>query len=363
MKSHNDVYERLAKVLDTLPNGFPSTDSGVEIRMLKKIFSPEEADLFCDMRLTFETAEQVAQRTGRPLEGLLEKLITMGQRGQVWALQFGDAWYFKMLPWVFGIFEFQLPRLDKEMAELADQYMHIYGMQFFANKPQLMQVLPIEETISSGQEALPYEQVSALIEKSKSFLVNECICKKEQALLGKPCDRPLEVCLALAPVPGVFDNSPMGRVLTKDQAYDLLKMTEAAGLVHLTNNLQNGQFFICNCCKCCCGPLRAINDLGLPAWDVVNSHYYATIDPDTCISCGLCAEERCQVAAIEEGEQAYRITPEKCIGCGLCISTCPVEAISLVRKEKEKIVPPPITENAWFDERGTLRGVDFSRYK
>jgi Fe-S-cluster-containing hydrogenase component 2 len=69
------------------------------------------------------------------------------------------------------------------------------------------------------------------------------------------------------------------------------------------------------------------------------------------------------VGAIEEGEQAYHITPEKCIGCGLCISTCPVEAISLVRKEKEKIVPPPITENAWFDERGTLRGVDFSKYK
>ena len=363
MNSQDEVYKRLAKVLDTLPNGFPATDSGVEITLLKKIFLPEEADLFCDMRLTFETAEQVAQRTGRPLEGLLARLITMGQHGQLFALPFGDTWYFKMLPFVFGVFEFQLGRLDKEMAELAEQYMPLYGMQFFANKPQLMQILPIEETISSAQEALPYEKVSALIEKSRSFLVNECICKKEHALLGKPCDRPIEVCLALAPVPGVFDKSPTGRVITKDEAYELLKKTETAGLVHMTNNLQNGQFFICNCCKCCCGPLLSINKLGIPAWDVVNSHHYALIDPDTCIACGICAQERCQVAAIEEGDQAYRITPEKCIGCGLCISTCPVEAISLVRKQPDKIVPPPITEEAWFDERGKLRGVDFTPYK
>jgi len=66
----DEAYQRLAKVLDTLPNGFPSTENGTEIKLLKKIFAPEDADLFCDMRLSFETAEQVAQRTGRPLEGL-----------------------------------------------------------------------------------------------------------------------------------------------------------------------------------------------------------------------------------------------------------------------------------------------------
>ena len=64
----DDIYRKLAQVLDTLPNGFPTTESGVELQLLKKVFKPDEAELFCDLRLSFETAEQVAERTGRPLD-------------------------------------------------------------------------------------------------------------------------------------------------------------------------------------------------------------------------------------------------------------------------------------------------------
>ncbi len=78
-----ELYLKLARVLDTLPNGFPATESGVELKLLKKIFTPDQADLFCDMRLSFETAEQVAKRTGRPLEGLEDRLKAMGKAGQL----------------------------------------------------------------------------------------------------------------------------------------------------------------------------------------------------------------------------------------------------------------------------------------
>ena len=60
MNTHDEAYTRLARVLDTLPNGFPPSADGVEFDLLRKIFTPREAELFCDMRLTFETAEQVA---------------------------------------------------------------------------------------------------------------------------------------------------------------------------------------------------------------------------------------------------------------------------------------------------------------
>jgi len=102
------IYHKLAKVLDTLPNGFPATPSGVEIKILKKIFQPEEVDLFCDLRLTFETAEQIAARTGRSLKGLEEKLTGMGKRGQIFIVEFGNVKLFRMVPWIFGIYDLNL---------------------------------------------------------------------------------------------------------------------------------------------------------------------------------------------------------------------------------------------------------------
>lgn len=359
----DEIYHKLARVLDTLPNGFPATPGGAEIKMLKKIFTPEQAELFCDMRLTFETAPQVAERTGRPLEELDRQLKDMGKAGLLFSIKIGGIRVFRMIPWVFGIYEFQLERLDKEFAQLNEEYAPYFGQQFFSQTPQLMRTLPVEKEISGQQEVISYERVSDVIDSNQSFLANDCVCKKEKELLGQPCDRPMQVCLAMAPVAGVFDKSPIGKVLTKQEAHDLMKMTEEAGLVHLTYNVQGGGFYICNCCKCCCGVLRSINELGIPAPLVINSSYYAEIDADKCSSCGLCADERCQVGAIEEGDDAYRIIKDRCIGCGLCVSTCPSEAIRLVRKEKDQIVTPSVNEDAWFEERGRMRGVDFSRYK
>jgi len=360
---NDDIYSKLAKVLDTLPNGFPSTESGVEIRLLKKIFRPEDAELFCDLRMHFETVEQIAQRTGRPLEGLERMLTTMWKRGQVFGVHFGGVKLFRMVPWAFGIYEFQLPHMDRELAEMCEEYMTVYGEQFFRNKPQLMQVIPIEREIPARHEALTYEKVSSIIENGQSFLLNECICKKEQGLLDSPCEKPLEVCLGIAPVPGIFDNTKVGRAISKEEAYDVLRKSEEAGMVHLTWNVKSGHFFICNCCGGCCGVLRGINDLGIPASRVVNAYYYAEIDPDQCAACGTCADERCQVKAIEEGEEAYRVVKERCIGCGLCVPTCPSEAIKLVRKKAEELEPPPQDEMDWYEERARRRGVDFSAYK
>ena len=359
----DDVYRKLAKVLDTLPNGFPATDSGIEIKLLKRIFQPEQAELFCDLKLTFETPEQIAKRTGRPLEGLEEMLTGMWEGGQLFGVKFGNMKMFKMLPWAFGIYEFQLPHMDRELAEMCEEYGEVYGKEFFKRTPQLMQVVPVEREIPAKHEALTYEKVSSIVENGQSFLRMECICKKEQGLLENRCDKPLEVCLGIAPVPNVFDDSKMGRPISKEEAYGVLNKSEEAGLVHLTWNVESGHYFICNCCGCCCGVLRGINDLNIPASKVVNSYYVASIDPDECEACGTCADERCQVNAIEEGDDVYEVVKERCISCGLCVSTCPAEAIRLDRKQPEELAPPPKDEMAWYEERAQERGVDFSDYK
>ena len=149
------LYKKLAKILDTLPNGFPESGTGLEIKILKMIFSSEDAALFCDLRLSYETVEQIAKRTGRPLDGLKEHLVDMCEKGQIFGVDLGDVYLAKMAPWVFGIFEFQLKRLTPELAELCKAYEDTIGPQFLNSKVPFMNVLTIEEEISSSEVPLP----------------------------------------------------------------------------------------------------------------------------------------------------------------------------------------------------------------
>jgi electron transport complex protein RnfB len=357
----DEIYHNLAKVLDTLPNGFPATPDGLEIKVLKKIFTPDEAELFCDLKLSLETAGQIAQRTGRPLDGLEAKLTSMCKRGEVFGIDFGGTKLFAMLPWAVGIYEFQIDRMDREFCELCEQYMRHFGPQVVAAEPRIMQTVPIEEHIPAEHQALPYEQISAIIENGASFRVNECICKKERGILGTPCKKPHEVCLAITPVAGAEILLDWGRVISKEEAHQMLRQAEKAGLVHLTGNVRSGHTFICNCCGCCCGVLRQMNEFGVP--NVVNSGFYAEIDEGECNSCGICLEERCQVKAIEEIDDTYRVIKERCIGCGLCLTECPTDAIRLVRKPQEEIIVPPPDAATWNEERARARATDYSAYK
>jgi len=355
---NDDVYVKLAKVLDTHPSGFPSTEDGLEIKVLKEIFTHEQADLFCDLKIRFETAEEIAERTGRPLKGLEELLLSMLERGQIGFEQRENSMAYKMVPFAVGIFEYQLPRLYPKLAELLNEYNTVFTPQFIQRKPHFLQVVPIEEEILTKQEALPYERISAIVEKGQSFAVMECVCKKTMRVIGKGCNHQLEVCLIISQQPRAFENFPIGRSITKEAACEVLKNAEEDALVHMIDNIANDHTFICNCCGCCCGVLKNINKFGI--LDAINTHYYAEIDAEKCETCGTCADERCQVNAIEEGEDSYRVIREKCIGCGLCAQTCPAEAIRLVRKLSGEQVIPPKNEADWFEERGRTRGVNFS---
>ena len=72
--------------------------------------------------------------------------------------------------------------------------------------------------------------------------------------------------------------------------------------------------------------------------DRVHSYYQAKIDSELCSACGQCIE-RCQMAAIKEGEDSSEMIEGRCIGCGLCVSTCPTEAISMVAKSGMEAPP------------------------
>ncbi|MCP4753419.1 MAG: 4Fe-4S ferredoxin, partial [Proteobacteria bacterium] len=249
---NDSIYHKVANVLDTLPPGFPSTESGVEIKILKRIFRPDEAELFCSLRMTFESAATISRRTSRPLEGLENKLNQMFSRGQIRRINIGEEKRFCLVPWASGLYELQLDNMDEELAAWIAEYGPSVGLPTLTFKPQIWQSLPIEKEIPGSQTVLPHQQVSAIIENGKEFWARECVCKKVRGLNGTPCKKPIEVCLAIDRFPHIMgeNNISSGRKITKEEAYELLDLCEAEGLVHMTHNTESEHNVICNCCGC-----------------------------------------------------------------------------------------------------------------
>jgi Na+-translocating ferredoxin:NAD+ oxidoreductase RNF subunit RnfB len=352
-----DVYKKLAKRLDETPNGFPSADSGIELKLLAKIFTPDEAALASEMRLSLEPLAVIADRAGvaektayRTLRGMLRKgQITVGRQDRKPA--------FGLLPFAVGFWEEQLPRMDVELAELFEQYFaEVHGL-LSAEGPPVHRVIPVEEAVPSDIEILPYESASQMLESAKAWGVRDCMCRQQQKLVGKGCDRPVENCLVFAPVEGVFDHSDVNRAITKEEAFRILHQAEEDGLVHSPGNYQDGHFYICNCCSCCCGILRSVAEYSVPT-AIAKAAFFAVVDADLCAACGDCLE-RCHfdALALSESEGVCEVELGRCVGCGLCVPVCPTEALRLERWSADKVAPPPGDYDKWMDSRAAARGI------
>ena len=72
MKNTNQVYVKLQKHLDNQAVGFPATRSGVEIKILKHIFTPAEAEIACCLSYRFEPLETIFNRVGHLVDSAAE---------------------------------------------------------------------------------------------------------------------------------------------------------------------------------------------------------------------------------------------------------------------------------------------------
>lgn len=341
-----DAYERLAAALDRLPNGYPRTPSGVELRILAKIMSPEEAALAATLVREYESVETIAARAGRPKGEATKLLMALVRRGAVWLERGADGTRFRLAPFVVGLYEAQLHKLDHELAHMAEEYFANGGAKgIMGAEPALHRVLPAHGTVES-EAILPYDDVRTILLGAKSFRVQGCICREEQKLMGRPCAFPNKVCLSFS-----SQEAPIGPdSLAQEAALALLDEVERVGLVHTVSNVAEGVGYICNCCGCCCGILRGITEWGLPH-SVAHANYYAVIDPEACQACGTCVE-RCQVKAISERDDGVAVVNrEACIGCGLCVTGCPNDVARLELLPETEAIHPPADFAAWEEER------------
>jgi len=362
-----DIYRKLARRLDAIPNGFPATESGIELRLLAKIFTPEEAALASVMRLTREPAVVIAARAGADPDATYRTLKGMARKGQIRIKKGEGQLLFGLMPFAVGFYEEQLPRLDAELATLFEQYLQeTQGGSIVREAPAVHRVIPVGEAIPVDLEIFPYERATELLESAKSWGVRNCICRVQQKLVGKGCDRPIENCLVFAPVEGVFDHSQVDRAITKEEALQILREAEEAGLVHSTGNYRGGHSYVCNCCTCCCGILRSVAEFGVPT-TAVRSDFHAVVDAEVCSGCGDCLE-RCQFGALSLPDdvpstgsgQCCVVDYSRCVGCGLCATVCPTDALYLERRPEGEVPLPPADIKEWMVQRAQERGISIA---
>ncbi|MBN1439102.1 MAG: 4Fe-4S binding protein [Anaerolineales bacterium] len=341
-------YERLAERLDGLANGFPPAADGSHLRLLEYLFTPEEAALAAELAPEPETPAAIAARLGRQIAEVRPALKDMARNGLITAGRTKGGLGYGLMPFVVGFYEMQAGRMDAELAKRSEDYFRSGFRRMLAMQPAFHRVIPVQESVSAGIAVAPFETAAGIVERAAAWAVTDCICRKQTALIGRPCPHPVEVCMILSDTPGVFHGRSGVRELTKDGALALLRSAADAGLVHSVSNTREGHSYICNCCTCSCGILRGMAEGGM-ASVVAHSGFVCQVDQAACSACGLCAE-RCPFGAIAVNGAA-RVDPVRCAGCGVCTITCPSQALTLVRRAEGEAAPPPVDEETWRRQR------------
>jgi ferredoxin len=351
------VFRKLQERLDKYSLGFPATESGVELRILRELFSEEDAELFLALTPQLESPESAATRLNRPAGDIAERLEDMSQRGLLFRLQRGGSLKYGAIPFVHGLFEFQVKRLGPEFAELMEQYMNeTFHNNMIEGADAFVRTIPVQQSIGEPSHIAAYEDACEILRNRDPIVVTECICRKAKRLVGEGCDKPLEACFMFGAMGQYYLDHDMGRRVDADEAIRILTEAQEAGLVTQPASSQNPGG-MCTCCGDCCGVLSSLNRHPRPA-ELVFSNHYAAVDREACAGCEVCTE-RCQMDALEMNDDGVvEINLARCIGCGLCVTACPEEALRLVLKPEAERRTPPATTLEQMMYMARKRGIE-----
>lgn len=371
-------YKKAAQIIikaGILP--FPVTETLLKI--VKKLYTEEEIDFIIKAfkRRISQTLDQLKSTTDLPEEEILKHVNSLAKKGALFDQPNSKGiMVYRLLPLIMvGIFEYVFMRKvefteeEKRMAELFDELFHeledIIQDKYEVFLPAFRQIPPIDRTVPihenlNGEEitievdqeikapeenVLTADKIEEIIEKFDDITVAHCFCRQHQDLLGHPCQitNIRENCFTFGKSARFVAEHGFGRKISKQEALEILKKSEEAGLVHKAfhphSKIERDETSVCNCCKDCCATFNLWKQGVLPMINATN--YLSDIDQAICIGCGTCVE-KCPVDAIElnEDNKAER-NPDWCIGCGICAHFCPESAISLIEGQRKVFVPPP----------------------
>ncbi len=336
--------------------GFPEAASGIEIEILRSLFSETDAILFTHMTPFLETPDSVAQRLDRPVDDVALELDDMAERGLLFRVIKGDQRKYGAIPFVHGIFEFQVGNMGREFAEKVQVYFdEVFHEAMRRDGDLFLRTIPVNKSIDPDLRVANYDDAVEILKGLEKIVVTNCVCRVRADRMEEDCGKPLEVCFLFGSMGQYYVDRGMGRQISLNEAVEILESCHEAGLVTQPASSQNPGG-MCNCCGDCCGSLAALNKHPEPA-TLVFSNYVAALDIGDCEGCETCVD-RCQMdALIMDDSGVCELTVERCIGCGLCVTTCPSEALTLHPKPQELQRVPPETTRAQMMAMAQKRGV------
>lgn len=340
--THDSVYRRLQQDLDRMPVGFPATESGVEIRILEQLFTPEDARITLGLSMLPEPVTAIQKRLDAAVdhESLALKLEDMAHRGLIRKDDSHAEPRYGKLPFVIGIYEGQVDRLSRQLAlDLLEYFEHGLGEAVRPKKTTQLRTVPINQSIPVDRGVGQYDDIREYVRTAPGpFGVMNCICRQAKDLAGDPCHQTKvrENCLTIGPAAQAMVGHGQARYITRERVLELLDEADLEGLVLQPQNTRR-PMFVCLCCGCCCVALGAGKRHERPV-DFFNANFYVRVDVAKCQGCSECLL-RCQMDAVTIDGGVAAIDLARCIGCGLCISTCTSEALELLAKA-EGYQPP-----------------------
>jgi len=346
----NQVYLKLQKHLDSQAVGFPTSKTGVEIRILEHIFTPEEAEIASFLNYKFEPLKIIYSRAKHLVESpekLKKFLDRIQKKGGIESKIKNGKKHYCNVPLVIGMHEFQLDRLTPEFMKDYKDYTSNknFMIEYLSTALPQKRTIPVAKSIQPQHHISTFDEVTTLLEEAEEpFAIIDCICRKKKLIEGDSCkvtDRK-ETCLAIGGMAQMTLANDVGRKITRDEAMSIIELNQKEGLVLQPSNTKKAES-ICSCCGCCCATLDLHKNLPKPL-DFWATNFYATVDKNTCEGGGTCIE-CCQIGAvgISEKEQYAVVDLDRCLGCGVCVSNCPSDSISLMKKPSE-VIPPQTRE-------------------
>jgi electron transport complex protein RnfB len=348
----NMIYEELRRQIDKMPVGMPKTETGEEIRILKYLFTPEEAQVALFLNMVFESCAKIYRRAKKvtplysceEIEGILKKLAAKG--AILWRVHKGKS-EFSYAQFVIGMFELQVDRMTKGFAR--DSFAYTRGgfaEELHRTKLPQLRAIPINKQIVNEQHIGIYDNIRELVRKTDGeFGLMNCICRQRKDLIGKKCEVTdlRQTCITFPHTTPLFQSFGTNIPVSKEKILDILEHAEKEGLVIQLGNSQV-PMVICCCCGDCCEILVSAKRFPRPA-ELFTTNYYAKIDAQKCSGCMNCVK-RCQMNAPVIASEGSYIDLSRCIGCSICVSACPRQAIILQKKKKSFV--PPKNETALF---------------